>query len=50
MTGFVSLQDRDAALRAGFDDHVGKPVVSETLLARVAVLAARRDGSATASV
>ena len=39
MTGFASRHDRDAALRAGFDDHVGKPVSTAALLARLRTLA-----------
>ena len=39
MTGFASRHDREAALRAGFDDHVGKPVATGALLARLRTLA-----------
>jgi two-component system CheB/CheR fusion protein len=42
ITGFASRTDRDAALHAGFDAHVGKPVAAETLLERMSVLAASR--------
>jgi PAS domain S-box-containing protein len=42
MTGFASRHDHETALRAGFDDHLGKPVEIETLLERVRVLAAAR--------
>ena len=35
MTGFASLEDRDEARAAGFDDHVPKPVDAETLLRRI---------------
>ncbi|HVH07434.1 MAG TPA: ATP-binding protein [Myxococcota bacterium] len=41
MTGFASRHDREAALRAGFDDHVGKPVAIGALLTRLRTLAAR---------
>jgi PAS domain S-box-containing protein len=39
MTGFASRHDREAALRAGFDDHVGKPVATGALLQRLRTLA-----------
>jgi PAS domain S-box-containing protein len=39
MTGFASRVDREAALRAGFDDHLGKPVEVDALLARIRLLA-----------
>ena len=35
MTGFASLEDRDEARAAGFDDHVPKPVEPEPLLRRI---------------
>lgn len=35
MTGFTSLEDRDEARAAGFDDHVPKPVEPEALLRRI---------------
>jgi len=35
MTGFASLEDRDEARAAGFDDHVPKPVEPEALLRRI---------------
>lgn len=35
MTGFASLEDRDEARAAGFDDHVPKPVDPEHLLRRI---------------
>jgi hypothetical protein len=41
MTGFASQQDQEAALRAGFDEHVGKPVEPEALLARLGALTER---------
>jgi PAS domain S-box-containing protein len=41
MTGFASHHDREAALRAGFDDHVAKPVEIGVLLARLRAAAAR---------
>jgi signal transduction histidine kinase/ActR/RegA family two-component response regulator len=42
ITGFASREDHAAALRAGFDEHVAKPVEPDDLLARVRVLAASR--------
>jgi signal transduction histidine kinase/CheY-like chemotaxis protein len=42
MTGFASRQDHEAALRAGFDEHVGKPVEPTVLLERINVLVAAR--------
>jgi PAS domain S-box-containing protein len=39
MTGFASSDDHEAALRAGFDDHIGKPVAPATLMAKLADLA-----------
>jgi two-component system CheB/CheR fusion protein len=39
MTGFASRVDREAALRAGFDDHLGKPVEVDALLDRIRLLA-----------
>jgi DNA-binding response OmpR family regulator len=38
MTGFASRVDREIALRAGFDDHVGKPVEIDALLDRIRLL------------
>jgi PAS domain S-box-containing protein len=35
MTGFASRVDREAALRAGFDDHLGKPIEVDALLDRI---------------
>jgi len=32
ITGFATLQDRETALRSGFDEHVAKPVQIESLL------------------
>ena len=42
ITGFASREDHAAALRAGFDEHVAKPVEAGDLLDRVRVLAASR--------
>jgi CheY-like chemotaxis protein len=42
MTGFAGREDHAMALRAGFDDHVSKPVTPDELLDRVRVLAASR--------
>lgn len=46
MTGFASRQDHETALRAGFDEHVGKPVEPRELLDRMRVLAAARGSVA----
>ncbi|MBI2220350.1 MAG: response regulator [Acidobacteria bacterium] len=32
LTGYASPEDRQQALEAGFDDHLGKPVSPETLV------------------
>ena len=37
LSGLASLQDRDMALSAGFDDHASKPVNAETLVGWLAV-------------
>lgn len=37
LSGLSSLQDRDMALSAGFDDHASKPVDAETLVSWLAV-------------
>lgn len=42
ITGFAGRQDHEMALRAGFDDHVAKPVEPDELLNRLRVLAASR--------
>jgi signal transduction histidine kinase/ActR/RegA family two-component response regulator len=42
MTGFASRQDQEMALRAGFDEHVAKPIEPGALLERLRVLAAVR--------
>jgi signal transduction histidine kinase/ActR/RegA family two-component response regulator len=51
ITGFAGRQDHETALRAGFDEHVAKPVELDDLLDRVRVLAASRTeiGNRTAS-
>jgi signal transduction histidine kinase len=41
LTGHASERDRDRALEAGFDAHVGKPVEPESFVASVASLIAR---------
>jgi signal transduction histidine kinase/CheY-like chemotaxis protein len=43
MTGFASRVDREAALRAGFDVHVSKPVEIAALLRRIETLVASRS-------
>jgi CheY-like chemotaxis protein len=42
MTGFAGREDHETALRAGFDDHVAKPIAPDALLDRIRVLAASR--------
>ena len=42
ITGFASREDHESALRAGFDEHVAKPVEVDNLLDRMRVLAASR--------
>jgi signal transduction histidine kinase/ActR/RegA family two-component response regulator len=39
MTGFASRQDQESALRAGFDEHLAKPVDPDALLERIWALA-----------
>lgn len=44
MTGFAAARDRDAALRAGFDAHLAKPVDLDALFEGIrALFAASRD-------
>lgn len=38
VTGFVSGEDRDAALAAGFDEHIGKPAEVALLVSRIRAL------------
>jgi signal transduction histidine kinase/ActR/RegA family two-component response regulator len=45
ITGFAGRHDQETALRAGFDEHVAKPVAPDDLLERVRVLAASRTVS-----
>jgi CheY-like chemotaxis protein len=47
ITGFASREDHESALRAGFDEHVAKPVELDNLLDRMRVLAASRVGGGT---
>lgn len=35
LTGLATLQDRDAAIAAGFDDHVAKPVDADRLIEKL---------------
>jgi two-component system CheB/CheR fusion protein len=37
LTGLASLQDRDAAVAAGFDDHLPKPVNADALFEKLAL-------------
>lgn len=41
LSGLASLQDRDTALAAGFDDHAAKPVDAGALIERLTVASAR---------
>lgn len=41
LTGLASLQDRDAAIAAGFDDHLPKPVNAEVLLEKLSLARGR---------
>ena len=43
LTGFASRYDHETALRAGFDDHLGKPVEPAALVQCVRVLSAARS-------
>jgi CheY-like chemotaxis protein len=45
LTAYARPEDRDAALRAGFQLHVAKPVHPAELAAVVSSLAGRRSGS-----
>jgi PAS domain S-box-containing protein len=47
LTGFAADADRRAALQAGFDDHLGKPVAPELLAARIRALAERPTARAS---
>jgi len=47
ITGYAQEADRRRAREAGIDDHLVKPVDSDTLLARLAVIARERAGQAT---
>ena len=49
MTGFGTQEDRDRALRAGFDAHLTKPVDPETLVRMIARLAWERPVQGTTS-
>jgi hypothetical protein len=45
MTGFASRHDHERALRAGFDEHVSKPIRLQDLFERMRVLASSRAAS-----
>jgi PAS domain S-box-containing protein len=45
VTGFAGRDDRQMALRAGFDEHLAKPVEIDALLDRIRVLAVGRAAS-----
>jgi PAS domain S-box-containing protein len=44
LTAFASVQDRNSALAAGFDDHVAKPIDTVHFIQRVAALRRLRQG------
>src|SRR5262249_40593411 len=46
MTGFAGRQDRELALRAGYDDHLAKPIEPDALCERVRALEASRGTGA----
>lgn len=43
VTGFASREDREAAIAAGFDDHLAKPVDVDALFDRICSLSRTRD-------
>jgi CheY-like chemotaxis protein len=45
ISGFATRGDHETALRAGFDDHLGKPVEPAALVQCVLVLAAARPST-----
>jgi DNA-binding response OmpR family regulator len=47
LTAFARTEDRDAALAAGFQDHMIKPLDPQTLVMRVASLQGRRTAPAS---
>jgi signal transduction histidine kinase/ActR/RegA family two-component response regulator len=49
MTGFASLGDQETARRAGFDDHIAKPVALDELVERLSRLSAGAPASETRS-
>ena len=48
LTAYATLEDRAKAIRAGYDEHIPKPVDPTRLIAAVALLvdAARQDSAA----
>jgi CheY-like chemotaxis protein len=46
LTGYVSVQDRNLALRAGYQEHLPKPVDTNRLVELLGQLASRRSRSA----
>jgi two-component system CheB/CheR fusion protein len=42
LSGLASLQDRDAAIAAGFDDHTPKPVEPQVLIERLSLARGRK--------
>jgi CheY-like chemotaxis protein len=47
VTAYAAMGDREAALKAGFDGHVAKPVDREHLLASIAAARHLGNGSST---
>jgi PAS domain S-box-containing protein len=47
VTGYAAGQDRREALRAGFDDHLAKPVEIDALVAKIRALRVRAVGAAS---
>lgn len=43
LTAYASAGDREMAMHAGFDSHLSKPVMPDTLVAEIARLAGRRS-------
>jgi CheY-like chemotaxis protein len=48
ISGFAARQDREAALRAGYDDHFPKPLHLESLLDRVRKLETEHGAAGSA--
>ena len=46
LTGYVSVQDRSMAIRAGYQEHLPKPVDTARLIELLSELAENREGAA----